>query len=208
MAIKDDTPIRVLGLVVLLFFGIYVQIYVYADTVARLWYYFQEPRAHPPHLHERTTYYLDNAAPEYLTVERIGQKRYKVFFHKTPENPMSDYVVITNPNGENYPYFQASYLRSEGNIVLLTLVEHIPYLIDTIVSEKYQFVLQSYSYWAHRLEGYDNYNIITDSDFSSINRYTIPLYKIAVDFEPDNKVVYGDSIQWPRKKAVIVQKEK
>ncbi len=96
--------------------------------------FFDRTRMHRPY-----TFMLGDKNAEYVTYERIGETRYKIFFHPTPKNPGTDYIITTSEHSKNYPPLWWSYTEGEGNQIYLDVSDFGPFWIDTIVSHHYEF---------------------------------------------------------------------
>lgn len=90
---------------------------------------------HTPH-----TYQVSSESPEYITFERVGNKSYKISFHKTPKDPGTDYFIITTPNNTGYPVIYCTFLNNDSNEVVVTPYDNFGYYIDTVVTQQYRLI--------------------------------------------------------------------
>ena len=106
-------------------------------------------------LHHPYTFMFSKEDGEYVTFERVGETSYKVYFHNTPENSKTDYIVTHSNIKRGYPLIEWTYF--EGNKISLSSNDSGSLWIDSIVSIHYEF----YPY--HNLLRKNSFTNIEDS---------------------------------------------
>ena len=91
-------------------------------------------------LNSSYTYKLETDSAEYVTVERSGKYSYTYYFHKTLNNPKTDYFTVTGSHINSYPLLSWRYLQNDSNEILVSEDSTYPVYLDTVVSKKYKFV--------------------------------------------------------------------
>lgn len=91
-------------------------------------------------LHGSHTYKLGKEDAEYVTIEQTGPYYYTYYFHKTPDNPKTDYFVTYDSLRLKYPPISWRYLKNDSNKVFVSDSGIGRTYLDTVVSNKYKFI--------------------------------------------------------------------
>ena len=91
-------------------------------------------------LNSSYTYKLETDSAEYVTVERSGKYSYTYYFHKTLNNPKTDYFTVADSHINSYPLLFWSYLQNDSNEIVVSQGSTTTIYLDTVVARNYKFV--------------------------------------------------------------------
>ncbi len=140
------------------------------------------------------TYKIGNKQPEYVTYERTGFAQYKISFHKTKDNPETDYILLSTHHLRGYPPLKWGYMDVPENKVFIDYDGSGWVRLDTIVTSEYE-IYPGFNLWSGNKvltrEEQDSARIADES------LWCLPL-KLFVHSKILNQIGYTEYTDWDK----------